>query len=52
MVGELIRHCVKVTSKNEPGGEFESFALWENVRFYEPPMFLLPGTYREGLGRG
>ena len=52
MVGELIGHCVKITSKNEPGGEFKSFALWENVRFYEPPTFLLPGTYREVFGRG
>ena len=52
MVGELIGHCVKVSSKNEHGEESESFAFWGTVRFYEPPMFLFPETYREGSGRG
>ena len=52
VVGEPIGHCVKVSSKNEHGEESESFAVWGTVRFYEPPMFLFPETYREGSWRG
>ena len=48
VVGNLIGHCVKVSSKNEHGEESGSFAFWGTVRFYEPPMFLFPETYREG----